>query len=145
MYKHIAQSLIKSDEQIARQWFVWKMSNPHDIESFFISEILPKLEHKVVALAVMNECSYEDAKLYIDSFEWAVYTDEEADKAFDTEIKNRIEDTFWSVPSYLKHYIKTDSYKSELESCFREDLLSHDDTEYTQIIDGVQYYLYNIS
>lgn len=143
MYSDIAQNLIDTDDYIARQWFVWKTSNPHNLNSFFKSELLPDLDHKILALAVMNNCSYEDAELDIDCNEWLVYTDEEAEKAYKEEILNRVEDNFWSVPSYLRQYIKEDEYASDLELCDRAEILSNTNSEYTQVIEGIKYYLYN--
>ena len=81
--------MIVTDEQIKQDWYV---------------DLTKQYDERVIALAHYNAgiigfADYEEAQSNIDSEDYLVYTDEEADKA----VREEIEESVWAfTPSFLR-------------------------------------------
>lgn len=137
------QDLIDTNEEINKQYFVWQMqSKPTDSLTEFLSTIMDKLDHKVVALMTNLDTTYDDAESDIINESYLVLTDDEADAKATERAKERLADAMYDVAEYLLAYFDTDKYLSEqLED--RGALLDmwSGDEDY-ETVEGETYYIY---
>jgi len=74
--------------------------------------------------------------------DWLVYTDSEADDAWDESLENYIDECL-EIPQSIRNYFDEDAWKSDARMDGRGHCLSgHDGIERSQTVNGTEYYLY---
>lgn len=143
MYAEIAQSMVNSSDSLNRQFFVWQMQNKsNDLEQFFENEVLPDLDHYVLALAINQGLNYEEAEAaYMGDY--LVYPESSIEAVFNEALEMKSDSILDDVPKHLQEYIDIEAYAKDLE-CYntRAEIISGNDWEETQEIDGVTYYIF---
>lgn len=136
------ENSITENEIYNKKYFIWKMNPDNtDIETFFEEEILPDLNETSIALMQQIHFSYEECEDLIDSREWRVLTESEADELASKFAQTMCEDALSEIPRYLIYYFNTEKYIEDILED-KVNLLSSDGEEYVQEVNGTTYYIY---
>lgn len=86
--------------------------------------------------------NYEEAETaYISDY--LVYPESSIDAVFNEALEIRSEDMLQDVPKHLQEFIDIEAYAKDLEYySTRAEIISGNDWEETQEIDGVTYYIF---
>ena len=114
---------IEDDNKLSHEWFIYQGSEDGSIFDFYAEFIRDNLEDQYLALAINNDIYYEEAVDLIDSEEYWVLTDDEADEKAELEAHYRAEEAQQEIPSHLQQYFDMDKYISDYISDGRGYLL----------------------
>ena len=104
---------IENDDKLSHEWFIYQGSEDGTIFDFYTEFIRNNLEDQYLALAINNDIYYSEAVDLIDSEEYWVLTDDEADEKAELEAEYYLEDALSEVPNYLHRFFDDDKYISE--------------------------------
>ena len=114
---------IENDDKLSHEWFIYQGSEDGTIFDFYAEFIRNDLEDRYLALTIYNDIYYEEAVDLIDSEEYWVLTDDEADEKAEQEAHYYLEDALSQVPDHLHRYFDADEYISDYISNGRGWLL----------------------
>lgn len=142
------QDLIDSDERYSKTYFIWQMDPTNtNIEQFYLDEIEPDLDERIIALMQHTGDMFYDCESAIDKREWLVLTDEEADEQVANYAEDSLDDVLYGVNEVIKQYFNTEEYLEDY--IYNSDrgsvIASRDGEEHTETVNGTTYYLYNCS
>ena len=115
---------IEDDDKLSHEWFIYQGSEDGTIFDFYIGFIRPNLEDQYLALTIYNDIYYSEAIDLVDSEEYWVLTDDEADEKAELEAQYYAEEALSEVPDYLHGYFDEDKYISDCISNGRGYLLA---------------------
>ena len=134
---------IEDDNKLSHEWFIYQGTEDGTIFDFYAEFVLPNLDDRYLALAIYNDIYYSEAVDLIDSEDYWVLTDEEADDKAELEVQYYLEDALSEIPNYLRRYFDEYKYISA-QTDDRGQLLSHyDGLEDSITLDnGSVFYIY---
>lgn len=114
------------------------------IFDFYAEFIRNDIDDRYLALTIYNDIYYSEAIDLIDSDEYWVLTDEEADEKAELEAYYRAEEVQQGIPNHLQQYFDMDKYISDYISDGRGYLLdTYNGSEDSITLDnGSVYYIY---
>ena len=135
---------IENDDKLSHEWFIYQGSEDGTIFDFYAEFIRNDLEDHYLALAINNDIYYSEAIDLIDSEEYWVLTDDEADEKAELEAQYRAEEAQLEIPSHLQQYFDIDKYIDDYISDGRGYLLdNYDGYEDSITLDnGSVFYIY---
>ena len=135
---------IEDDDKLSHEWFIYQGSEDGTIFDFYTEFIRNDLEDQYLALAINNDIYYSEAVDLIDSEEYLVLTDDEADEKAELEAQYYLEEALSQVPEHLHRYVDADKYISDYISNGRGRLLdTYDGSEDSITLDnGSVFYIY---
>lgn len=104
---------IENDDKLSHDWFIYQGTENGTIFDFYTEFIRDDLEDQYLALAIYNDIYYSEAVDLIDSEEYWVLTDEEADEKAELEAQYYLEDALSQIPDHLHRYFDDDKYISD--------------------------------
>ena len=104
---------IDDDDKLSHEWFIYQGSEDGTIFDFYAEFIRNDLEDQYLALTIYNDIYYSEAVDLIDSEEYWVLTDDEADEKAELEAHYLLENALSEVPNYLHRFFDDDKYISE--------------------------------
>ena len=104
---------IENDDKLSHDWFIYQGSEDGTIFDFYAEFIRDDLEDRYLALTIYNDIYYSEAVDLVDSEEYWVLTDDEADEKAELEAQYFLENALSEVPNYLHRYFDDDKYISE--------------------------------
>ena len=114
---------IENDDKLSHEWFIYQGTEDGTIFDFYAEFIRNDLEDQYLALAINNGIYYSEAVDLIDSEEYWVLTDDEADEKVELEAQYYLEDALSQIPHHLQGYFDDDKYISDYISDGRGYLL----------------------
>ena len=142
------QDLIDSDERYSKKYFIWQMDPDNtNIEQFYIDEIEPDIDERVIALMQHTGDMFSDCESAIDNRKWLVLTDEEADEQVADYAQCSLDDVLFGVDKVIKQYFDTKRYLEDYiyDSDRGSVIALRNGEEYIETVNGTTYYLYNCS
>lgn len=135
---------IEDDDKLSHEWFIYQGSEDGTIFDFYAEFIRNDIDDRYLALTIYNDVYYSEAVDLIDSEEYWVLTDDEADEKAELEAQYRAEEDQQEIPSYLRQYFDIDKYISDCISDGRGYLLdTYDGSEYSITLDNDSvFYIY---
>lgn len=135
---------IEDDDKLSHEWFIYQGTEDGTIFDFYEEFIRNDLEDQYLALAIYNDIYYSEAVDLVDSEEYWVLTDEEADEKAELQAEYCLEDALSEIPHHLQRYFDEDKYISDYISAGRGYLLdTHDGSEDSITLDnGSVFYIY---
>ena len=104
---------IEDDDKLSHEWFIYQGTEDGTIFDFYAEFIRDDLEDRYLALTIYNDVYYSEAVDLIDSEEYWVLTDDEADEKAELEAQYFLENALSEVPNYLHRFFDDDKYISE--------------------------------
>ena len=104
---------IENDDKLSHEWFIYQGSEDGTIFDFYVEFIRNDLDDQYLALTIYNDIYYSDAVDLIDSEEYWVLTDDEADEKAELEAQYFLENALSEVPNYLHRFFDDEKYISE--------------------------------
>ena len=101
---------IEDDDKLSHEWFIYQGTEDGTIFDFYAEFIRNDLDDQYLALTIYNDIYYSEAVDLVDSEEYWVLTDEEADEKAELEAQYLLENALSEVPDYLHQYIKDQVY-----------------------------------
>ena len=114
---------IEDNDKLSHEWFIYQGSEDGTIFDFYAEFIRNDLEDQYLALAINNDIYYSEAVDLVDSEEYWVLTDDEADEKAELEAQYYLEDALSQIPHHLQQYFDDDKYISDYMSDGRGYLL----------------------
>lgn len=114
---------IENDDKLSHEWFIYQGTEDGTIFDFYAEFIRNDLEDLYLALTIYNDIYYFEAVDLIDSEEYWVLTDKEADEKAELEAQYYLEDALSQIPHHLQVYFDDDKYISDYISDGRGYLL----------------------
>lgn len=135
---------IEDDDKLSHEWFIYQGSEDGTIFDFYAEFIRNDLEDQYLALAINNDIYYSEAVDLIDSEEYLVLTDDEADAKAELEAQYYLEDALSQIPHHLQQYFDDDKYINDYISDGRGYLLdTYNGSEDSITLDnGSVFYIY---
>ena len=135
---------IEDDDKLSHEWFIYQGTEDGTIFDFYTEFIRNDLEDQYLALAIYKDIYYSEAVDLIDSEEYWVLTDEEADDKAELEAQYYLEDALSLIPFDLQKYFDDDKYISDYISDGRGYLLdTYNGSEDSITLDnGLVFYIY---
>ena len=135
---------IENDDKLSHEWFIYQGTEDGTIFDFYTEFIRDDLEDRYLALAINNDIYYSEAVYLIDSEEYWVLTDEEADEKAELEAHYRAEEAQQEIPNHLQQYFDIDKYIDDYISDGRWYLLDiYNGSEDSITLDnGSVFYIY---
>ena len=135
---------IEEDDKLSHEWFIYQGTEDGTIFDFYAEFIQPDLEDNYLALAIYQDIYYSEAVNLIDSEDYWVLTDEEADEKAELEAQYLLENALSEVPDYLHRYFDEDQYIKDQVSNDRGWLLdTYDGSEDSITLDNDSvFYIY---
>ena len=118
---------IENDDKLSHEWFIYQGTEDGTIFDFYAEFIRDDLEDQYLALTIYNDSYYSEAVDLIDSEEYWVLTDDEADEKAELEAHYRAEEAQQEIPHHLQRYFDMDLFISDYISDGRGQLLNHYD------------------
>ena len=115
---------IEDDDKLSHDWFIYQGSEEGTIFDFYAEFIRNDLEDRYLALTIYNDIYYSEAVDLIDSEDYWVLTDDEADEKAELEAQYFLENALSEVPNHLHWYFDDDKYILE-QIQDRGQLLNH--------------------
>ena len=91
---------IEDDDKLSHEWFIYQGTEDGTIFDFY-------------AEFIRNDVYYSEAVDLVDSEDYLVLTDDEADEKAELEAQYRAEEAQQEIPSYLQQYFDDDKYISD--------------------------------
>ena len=104
---------IENDDKLSHEWFIYQGTEDGTIFDFYAEFIRNDLEDRYLALAINNDIYYFEAVDLVDSEEYWVLTDDEADEKAELEAQYYLENALSEVPNYLHRFFDDDKYINE--------------------------------
>ena len=101
---------IADDDKLSHEWFIYQGTEDGTIFDFYVEFIRDDLEDNYLALAIHQGIYFSEAVNLIDSEDYLVLTDEEADEKAELEAQYLLENALSEVPDYLHRYFDEDKY-----------------------------------
>ena len=135
---------IEDNDKLSHEWFIYQGSEDGTIFDFYAEFIRNDLEDQYLALTIYNDIYYSEAVDLIDSEEYWVLTDDEADEKAEQEAHYRAEEAQQEIPHHLQRYFDMDLFISDYISEGRGQLLNYyDGSEDSITLDnGSVFYIY---
>ena len=114
---------IEDDDKLSHEWFIYQGTEDGTIFDFYAEFIRDDLEDQYLALAINNDIYYFEAVDLIDSEEYWVLTDDEANEKAELEAHYRAEEAQQEIPNHLQQYFDIDKYIDDYISDGRGYLL----------------------
>ena len=95
---------IEDDDKLSHEWFIYQGTEDGTIFDFYAEFIRNDLEDQYLALTIYNDIYYSEAVDLIDSEEYWVLTDDEADEKAELEAQYLLENALSEGPDYLHEY-----------------------------------------
>ena len=114
---------IEDDDKLSHEWFIYQGTEDGTIFDFYAEFIRNDLDDQYLALAIYNDIYYFEAVDLIDSEEYWVLTDDEADEKAEHEAQYYLEDALSLIPFHLQQYFNDSQYISDYISDGRGYLL----------------------
>ena len=135
---------IENDDKLSHEWFIYQGSEDGTIFDFYAEFIRDDLEDRYLALAINNDIYYSEAVDLIDSEDYWVLTDDEADEKAEQEAHYYAEEAQQEIPHHLQQYFDIDKYIDDYISDGRGQLLNYyDGSEDSITLDnGSVFYIY---
>ena len=135
---------IENDDKLSHEWFIYQGTEDGTIFDFYAEFIRNDLDDQYLALAIYKDIHYFEAVDLIDSEEYWVLTDDEADEKAELEAEYYLEDALSLIPHNLQQYFDDDKYISDCISDGRGHLLdTYNGSEDSITLDnGSVFYIY---
>ena len=135
---------IEDDDKLSHEWFIYQGTEDGTIFDFYAEFIRNDLEDDYLALAINNDIYYSEAVDLIDSEEYWVLTDDEANEKAELEAHYHLEDALDQIPFDLQKYFDDGKYISDYMSDGRGYLLDiYNGSEDSITLDnGSVFYIY---
>ena len=135
---------IENDDKLSHDWFIYQGTEDGTIFDFYAEFIRNDIDDRYLALTIYNDIYYSEAVDLIDSEEYWVLTDEEADEKAELEAQYLLEDALSEVPNYLHRYFDEEQYLKDQVSNDRVWLLNtYNGSEDSITLDnGSVFYIY---
>lgn len=135
---------IEDNGKLSHEWFIYQGTEDGTIFDFYAEFIRNDLDDQYLALAINNDIHYFEAVDLIDSEEYWVLTDDEADEKAELAAQYYLEDALSLIPHNLQQYFDDDKYISDCISDGREYLLdTYNGSEDSITLDnGSVFYIY---
>ena len=104
---------IENDDKLSHEWFIYQGTEDGTIFDFYAEFIRNDLDDQYLALAIYNDIYYFEAVDLIDSEEYWVLTDDEANEKAELEAHYRAEEAQQEIPNHLQQYFDIDKYISD--------------------------------
>ena len=104
---------IEDDDKLSHEWFIYQGTEDGTIFDFYAEFIRNDLDDRYLALTIYNDVYYSEAVDLIDSEEYWVLTDDEADEKAELEAQYFLENALSEVPNYLHRFFDDDKFISE--------------------------------
>ena len=104
---------IEDDDKLSHEWFIYQGSEDGTILDFYAEFIRNDIYDRYLALAIYKDIYYSEAVDLIDSEEYWVLADDEADEKAELEAQYFLENALSEVPNYLHRFFDDDKYISE--------------------------------
>ena len=118
---------IEDDDKLSHEWFIYQGTEDGTIFDFYAEFIRNDLDDRYLALTIYNDIYYSEAVDLIDSEEYWVLTDDEADEKAEQEAHYRAEEAQQEIPPHLQRYFDMDLFISDYISEGRGQLLNYYD------------------
>ena len=118
---------IEDDDKLSHEWFIYQGSEDGTIFDFYAEFIRNNLEDQYLALTIYNDIYYSEAVDLVDSEEYWVLTDDEADEQAEQYAYLYAEEAQQEIPHHLQRYFNMDLFISDYISDGRGQLLNHYD------------------
>ena len=101
-------------------------------------------QQKIIALMEVADLEWDESEKAIDDCDYYVYTEEEADKAFEEAIDNYIDECVLSeIPPQYRNYFDRDAFMKDCKMDGRgHSLSSYDGSEESIIVLNTEYFIY---
>ena len=114
---------IENDDKLSHEWFIYQGTEDGTIFDFYAEFIRNDLDDRYLALTIYNDIYYSEAVDLIDSEEYWVLTDDEADEKAEQYAHESAEGAQQEIPHHLQQYFDMDKYISDYISNDRGHLL----------------------
>ena len=114
---------IENDDKLSHEWFIYQGTEDGTIFDFYAEFIRNDLDDRYLALTIYNDIYYSESVDLIDSEEYWVLTDDEADEKAELEAHYYAEEAQQEIPHHLQQYFDADKYISDYISYGRGYLL----------------------
>ena len=115
---------IENDDKLSHEWFIYQGTEDGTIFDFYAEFIRNDIEDRYLALTIYNDIYYSEAVDLIDSEEYWVLTDDEADEKAEQYAYESAEDAQQEIPPHLQQYFDEDEYIKDVSSSSRGQLLA---------------------
>ena len=135
---------IEDNDKLSHDWFIYQGTEDGTIFDFYAEFIRNDLEDQYLALAINNDIYYSEAVDLIDSEEYWILTDDEADEKAELEAQYYLEEVLSKLPEHLHRYFDDAKYISNCISDGRGHLLdTYNGTEDSITLDNDSvFYIY---
>lgn len=135
---------IENDDKLSHEWFIYQGTEDGTIFDFYAEFIRNDLDDQYLALAINNDIYYSEAVDLIDSEDYWVLTNDEADEKAEQYAHESAEEAQQEIPHHLQRYFDMDLFISDYISDGRGQLLNHyDGSEDSITLDnGSVFYIY---
>ena len=135
---------IEDDDKLSHEWFIYQGTEDGTIFDFYAEFIRNDLDDRYLALTIYNDIYYSEAVDLVDSEDYLVLTDEEADVQAEQYAHESAEEAQQEIPHHLQQYFDMDKYISDYISDSRGHLLNpYNGSEDSITLDnGSVFYIY---
>ena len=135
---------IEDDDKLSHEWFIYQGTEDGTIFDFYAEFIRNDLEDRYLALAISNDIYYSEAVDLVDSEEYWVLTDDEAEEKAEQYAYESAEEAQQEIPHHLQRYFDMELFISDYISDGRGQLLNYyDGSEDSITLDnGSVFYIY---
>ena len=135
---------IENNDKLSHEWFIYQGSEDGTIFDFYAEFIRNDLEDQYLALAISNDIYYSEAVDLVDSEEYWVLTDDEADEKAEQYAYESAEEAQQEIPHHLQRYFNMELFISDYISNSRGKLLNlYNGSEDSITLDnGSVFYIY---
>ena len=114
---------LEDDDKLSHDWFIYQGTEDGTIFDFYAEFIRNDLDDRYLALAIYKDIYYSEAVDLIDSEEYWVLTDDEADEKAEQYAHESAEGAQQEIPHHRQQYFDMDKYISDYISNDRGHLL----------------------
>ena len=135
---------IEDDDKLSHEWFIYQGTEDGTIFDFYAEFIRNDLDDRYLALTIYNDIYYSEAVDLIDSEEYWVLTDDEADEKAEQYAYESAEEAQQEIPPHLQRYFNMELFISDYISDSRGNLLNlYNGSEDSITLDnGSVFYIY---
>ena len=135
---------IENDDKLSHEWFIYQGTEDGTIFDFYAEFIRNDLDDRYLALTINKDIYYSEAVDLVDSEDYLVLTDEEADVQAEQYAHESAEEAQQEIPHHLQQYFDMDKYISDYISDSRGHLLNpYNGSEDSITLDnGSVFYIY---